>query len=272
MISFFYDGISTITEPLHDFFFHMVESRLSRSLSRDLFFLRWNLGYHGASSLLFLSHGGISAITKPFIRTFFFHGGISAIMKPFIRTFLFSRWNLGYHEASHMNFSFFTVESRLSRSLSYELFFFTVESRLSWSLSYELFFFHDGISAITKPLIRTFLFSRWNLGYHEAFHSNFSFFTVEYRLSRSLFANFLFSRWNIGYHRASSRRFLSHGGIHKMHDLGEDSFHIYRKEYLHRICLVKNLASWFRVPVGVLDRQPTKGSTRGRWIWPRRDQ
>jgi hypothetical protein len=25
--------------------------------------------------------------------------------------------------------------------------------------------------------------------------------------------------------------------------LGEDSFHIYHKEYLHRICLVKNLAS-----------------------------
>jgi hypothetical protein len=27
-----------------------------------------------------------------------------------------------------------------------------------------------------------------------------------------------------------------------MHDLGEDSFHIYHKEYLHRIRLVKNLA------------------------------
>jgi hypothetical protein len=161
MISFFYDGISTITEPLHDFFFHMVESRLSRSLSRDLFFLRWNLGYHGASSLLFLSHGGISAITKPFIRTFFFHGGISAIMKPFIRTFLFSRWNLGYHEASHMNFSFFTVESRLSRSLSF-----------------ELFFFHGGISAITEPL------------------REFSFFKVEYRLSQSLFKTFSFTWWN----------------------------------------------------------------------------
>jgi hypothetical protein len=24
--------------------------------------------------------------------------------------------------------------------------------------------------------------------------------------------------------------------------------------------------------VGVLDRQPTKGSTRGGWMWPRRDQ
>jgi hypothetical protein len=26
------------------------------------------------------------------------------------------------------------------------------------------------------------------------------------------------------------------------------------------------------VPVGVLDRQPTKGSTRSRWMWPRRDR
>jgi hypothetical protein len=26
------------------------------------------------------------------------------------------------------------------------------------------------------------------------------------------------------------------------------------------------------VPVGVLDRQPTKGSTRGRRLWPRRDR
>jgi hypothetical protein len=70
------------------------------------------------------------------------------------------------------------------------------------------FFSHGGISAIMKP-------------FHEFF-----FHTVGYRLSRSLFTNF-----------------LSHGGIHKMHNLGEDSFHIYHKEYLHRICLIKNLAS-----------------------------
>jgi hypothetical protein len=34
-----------------------------------------------------------------------------------------------------------------------------------------------------------------------------------------------------------------------MHDVGEDSFHIYHKEYLHRIRLVKNLASWLRAPL-----------------------
>jgi hypothetical protein len=25
-------------------------------------------------------------------------------------------------------------------------------------------------------------------------------------------------------------------------------------------------------PVGVLDRQPIKGSTRSKWMWPRRDR
>jgi hypothetical protein len=95
----------------HEFSFFTVEFRLSRSLSHGFsFFSWWNLGYHGA-----------------------FH-----------TNFLFSQWwNLGYHGAFHTNFSFFTVESRLSRSLSY-----------------EFFFFHGGISAITKPFIRTFLFSR----------------------------------------------------------------------------------------------------------------
>jgi hypothetical protein len=28
----------------------------------------------------------------------------------------------------------------------------------------------------------------------------------------------------------------------------------------------------YLVYVGVLDRQPTKGSTRSRWMWPRRDR
>jgi hypothetical protein len=93
-------GISDITKPFHEFFFHMVESWLSRNLfhefffhmvesrlSRSLFtnfsFTWWNLGYHEAFSRFFLSHGRISAITKPFSRIFLSHGGISAITKPF---------------------------------------------------------------------------------------------------------------------------------------------------------------------------------------------
>jgi hypothetical protein len=134
--------------------------------------MRWNIGYHGAFSRIFLSHGGISAITEPFTN------------------FSFMRWNIGYHSA----FS-------------------------------QIFLSHGGISAIMEP-----------------FHK-FFFHAMEYRLSRSLFTNFSFSWWNIGYHGAFSRLFLSHGGIHKMHDLGENSFHIYHKEYLHRIRLVKNLTS-----------------------------
>jgi hypothetical protein len=112
-----------------------------------------------------------------------------------------------------------TVRFRLSRSLwlSQSPFTnsssFTMEFWLSRSLSHELFFFHGGILAITKPFTRTFLFSRWSSVYHEAFHMNFSFFMVEFWLSRSLFTNFSFTRWNSGYHGAFSRVFLSHGGI-----------------------------------------------------------
>jgi hypothetical protein len=43
---------------------------------------------------------------------------------------------------------------------------------------------------------------------------------MEFWLSRSLFTNFSFTQWNSGYHEAFSRIFLSHSGIHKMHDLG----------------------------------------------------
>jgi hypothetical protein len=49
----------------------MVESRLSQSLFTNFSFTWWNLGYHGAFSRIFLSHGGISAITEPFHELFF---------------------------------------------------------------------------------------------------------------------------------------------------------------------------------------------------------
>jgi hypothetical protein len=61
---------------------------------------------------------------------------------------------------------------------------------------------------------------------------------MESLLSRNLLMNVSFSQWNIGYQ----------GAFHKMHDFWGDSFHIYHKEYLQRIRLVKNLASWFRAP------------------------
>jgi hypothetical protein len=127
-----------------------MESRLSRSLFTTFSFTWWNLGYHEAFLVISFFYDGISAITEP-LHYFFFHMVESRLSRSLSYELFFSRWNLGYHEAFHTNFSFFTMESRLSRSLSY-----------------ELFFFHGGISAITKPFIRTFLFSRWNIGYHGA--------------------------------------------------------------------------------------------------------
>jgi hypothetical protein len=62
-----------------------------------------------------------------------------------------------------MNFSFFTMEFWLSRSLSHELFFFHGGILAIKGLSYELFFFHTV----------EFWLSR-------AFHTNFSFFTMEF--------------------------------------------------------------------------------------------
>jgi hypothetical protein len=136
------------------------------------------------------------------------------------------------------------MEFWLSRSLSHEPFsFFTVEFWLSGSLSDELFLFRDGILAIRKPFTN-FSFTWWNLGYHGAF-------------SRNFLSHGGISAITEPFHEI----FLSHGGISvitepfheiffhmmeflkKMHDVGEDSFHIYHKEYLHRIHLVKNLTS-----------------------------
>jgi hypothetical protein len=92
-------------------------------------------------------------------------------------------------------------------------------------------------------------FSRWNSGYHEAFLMNFfhdgilaiaepfsrtfSFFMMEFWLSRSL-SHELFSRWNSGYHEAFLTNFF-HDGILGMRDLGEDSFHIYFTKSIYTV-------------------------------------
>jgi hypothetical protein len=116
----------------HEFFFHMVESRLSRSLFTIFSFTWWNLGYQGAFSQIFLSHGGISAITEPFHDFFLSHAGISAITEPF-HEFFFHMVHLGYHIAfsrmflSHGGISAITEPFR-------EFFFHMVESWLSRSL------------------------------------------------------------------------------------------------------------------------------------------
>jgi hypothetical protein len=167
---------------------------------------------------------------------------ILAITKPF--TWTFTRLNLGYHRAF----------SQISLSYDGTFGYHGAFSRI--------FLWHNGILTITEP-------------FHEFF-----FDTMEYRQSRSLFMNFYLTQWNLGYHRAFSWIFLWHNGIsaitkpfheypfHTMEPsaitepfqefffdtmestkctiLGEDPFHIYHKEYLHRIRLVKNLAYWFR--------------------------
>jgi hypothetical protein len=139
-------------------------------------------------------------------------------------------WLLG--SPSHELFSFFTMEFWLSGSLSHELFyFFTMDFWLSRSLSHELFSF--------------FTMEFWLLG--SLSHEFFFFLTMGFWLSGSLSHEiFSFSRWNSGYQEAFlTNFFLYHNGILEMHDLGENSLYIYiyHKEYLHRICLVKNLAS-----------------------------
>jgi hypothetical protein len=72
---------------------------------------------------------------------FFFDDGISAITEPFYF------------------FSFFTMEFRLSCSLSHEFFIFS-----RWNFGYHGAFFTNSF------------FSRWNFGYHVAFLTNSLFF------------------------------------------------------------------------------------------------
>jgi hypothetical protein len=91
---FFHDGILAITEPFtRTFSFFTMEFWLSGCLSHELFlFSRWNLGYHEAFSRIFLSHGGISAITKPF-HEFFFHIVESRLSRSLFTNFSFTWWN-----------------------------------------------------------------------------------------------------------------------------------------------------------------------------------
>jgi hypothetical protein len=187
---------------------------------------------------------------------------------------------MGFHRAFFTNSSFFHHRILAIRKPLTRIFSFSMESRLSRSPFHE-FFFHNGISAITKPFSRTFFFFtmgfwlsrslshdcilfQWNLGYHDAlytnleyfsfsrwksgyqgaFHTNFFSFTMELWLSRSLSHElFLFHDGILAIKESFTRTFLFHDGIHKIRDLEEDSYHICHKEYLHRIHLVKNLAS-----------------------------
>jgi hypothetical protein len=107
------------------------------------------------------------------------------------------RWDLGHNLLLSQAFSVgipLTMGFRLSRSLFHELFLFSQQnSGCQEAFFTKLFLFHDGILAIKEPFTRTFLFHDGILAIKEPF----------------------------------TQTFLFHDGIFKMHDLGEDSFHIY---------------------------------------------
>jgi hypothetical protein len=86
--------------------FFTVGSRLSWSLFANFSFTWCNLGYHGAFTRIFLSHGGISAITEPFSRFFFLHMVESRLSRSLYANFSFTWWDLGYHGAFFTSFSF----------------------------------------------------------------------------------------------------------------------------------------------------------------------
>jgi hypothetical protein len=114
----FHDGILAIKEPLtqtfsiHDrilaikepfiwtFSFSWWNSSYQGAFHTNFYFTRWNLSYHEAFSRIFHSHGGISAIMKPF-HEFFFHMVESRLSRCLFTNFSFTWWNLGYHEAFH---------------------------------------------------------------------------------------------------------------------------------------------------------------------------
>jgi hypothetical protein len=150
-----------------------------------------------------------------FFQTMEFHLSQSLLMN-----FSFRQWIFGYHWSFSWTFLSYDGISAITEP-SYELFFYTMEFRLSRSR----FMKSRLLWSLSQTFTNSFLW--WNTGYHEAF----CFHTMKFRLSRSL-----------------SRSFLSHDGISQETHLGEDSFHVYYKDYLHRIRLVKNLASWFRAP------------------------
>jgi hypothetical protein len=104
---------------------------------------RWDFGFHGAISY----HGAPS-------RSFLSHNGISAITKPFMN-FSFTRWSFGYHGAFH------------------EL-FLSHDGILAITEPFTNFFFHMIELWLSQSLSRTFSFTRWNSGYHEAFQELFT--------------------------------------------------------------------------------------------------
>jgi hypothetical protein len=128
---------------------------------------------------------------EPLLKTSLLTFVISGIMEPFCELFF------------HING--FRLSQSLSRiSLSHNRIATIMEP-------FTNFLSHDGISAITEPFTN-FSFTRWNFGYHGAFHKLF-FLMMKFRLSRSLSRTFLSHDGISAITRSLSRIFLSHDGI-----------------------------------------------------------
>jgi hypothetical protein len=69
---FFHTMEFGLSRSLFTNFFHTMEFRLSRSLFTNFSLIRWNSGYHGAFSRIFLSYDGIQVIAEPFHELFFY--------------------------------------------------------------------------------------------------------------------------------------------------------------------------------------------------------
>jgi hypothetical protein len=142
-----------------------------------------------------------------------FVDGILGFHRAFFHNlFFFSQWNSGYQGAFLMNFSFFS----------------------RWNFGYQEAF-HTNF----------YFFSQWNSGYQEAFHMNFSFFTMKFWLSGSLSHElFFFHDGILAIRKPFTRTFRFSRWNSRNTQFGGRLFsYIYHKEFLHRICLVKNLSS-----------------------------
>jgi hypothetical protein len=122
-----------ITKPSYELFFYTMEFWLSRSLFTNFSFTRWNLGYHGAFSRIFLSHDEIPAITKPF-HEFCFHMMESRLSRSLFTNFSFTWWNLGYH-GDFSRLFFHTMESTKCMMWGKTLFIYITKIIYIWSTS-----------------------------------------------------------------------------------------------------------------------------------------
>jgi hypothetical protein len=134
--------------PFHETFLPLLNSRLSLSPCHE-FFPWWNLGYHGAPSQTYLSHNGVSAITK-LLYKLFFHTMEFWPSRSLFTNFSFTRWNFGHHGAFLPTFLSHNGISAITESFSnFHEFFLTMEFTRHTILGKTLFIY------ITKSITKS---------------------------------------------------------------------------------------------------------------------